>query len=738
MATVVTFVQDQKEQQVLRIILESYGFDVVQLEPTHKGFLQSVQYSPKAILFEIPSDFKEQLNLISQLKSSMKTKQVPILGYGSHNDSKTLLEIKRAGVTKYVERPLQTSDIQEVFVPKTGKAITLHKKEQKVYEGELEDSAQIMSTDTSATTRIEIMVKRIGELLAFPFTIAKVLNVTQSASTGAKDLALAIEVDPVIVSEVLKVASSAYYSGANRSNTAIGVKDAIVRIGFTETKNIAISLSVMKLFTDEEKSVGFSREDFWYHSLSVAVIAGKLAKQANYPKPEIAFVCGLLHDFGIILIDEFFPAYLQTTLQETSQRGESFLKVQKEKWGMTHNDVVRRLFSEWNMPNEVLEVITNFYSYKDYENSADAQMVKLVHIVGLSDKIAKSLALGRECDEFVSLIPNEILKTLKCPVSFKDSFFEQVSKELTMFSSYLNLKTDKVEFTRTPLEKDIFHKIAIIDENKQIFNPFEYYMISQKNLLTYIDMDTDFSNLEVTPDVLVVFASQEQTTDEFSELFSLKRIVKQEKNSSDESVEESIEEENTEDTEMLPVIIVGGQDGNEETPLPDHVAHLPTELDLRVLCFSIESLNLGHSFSLKGDIEKELVDTQGEEIKDKEVTEKPFEFKTRVVESFVVVIELHGNVKVDKFKDLINVMITLLNKTKYLGVDFSFATEIPNEFLILLNNFKKVIKAKNGVVSSFAIIPADNSEEDSILPTDILRFESDSEFATYLKESIKL
>ncbi len=537
-----------RENQVLTIILESYGYDVIELPPTSKSFLQAQQCSPQAIVMELPEDLGYQFDLVSRIRSNGKLKTIPILTYGDHSDPQMLRKIHNTGIKHYIERPLQTSTIQEIIKPIKGSKLSLHTKEQHQYEGELEDTLKILNSKTSAMKRIEIMVSRIGELLAFPFTIAKVLSVTQSASTGAKELARAIEVDPVIVSSVLKVANSAFYSAANRSSSTMGVKDAIVRIGFNETKNIAISLSVMKMFTDEEKSVGFSREDFWFHSLVSAVIAAQLAKQANYSKPEFAFVSALLHDFGVILMDEFFPQFLKKTLQATGNRGESFLKVQQDMWKMTHNDVVKKLFTEWSMPDEVLEVITNFDSYTTYKNSVNQEMVTLVQIVGVSNDIAKSLNLGRECDEFVSEIPNEILTNLRVIGQFNDSFLKKLSSELTMFSTHLGLNTPPISFFKKPSESETNHRICFSEQEHQIFNPFLYNLHAQKNLITHVDSINEIEELEITPDIVLIHATKTQNISEFEMLFDIVKRVESNDKNPDNLTEMSGQNTNSDDT----------------------------------------------------------------------------------------------------------------------------------------------------------------------------------------------
>jgi len=452
------------------------------------------------------------------------------------------------------------------------------------------------------------------------------------------------------------------------------------------------------------------------------VIAGQLAKQANYPKPEFAFVSALLHDFGVILMDEFFPLFLKKTLHLTSQKGESFHSVSKQKWGMTHNDVVKKLFTEWNMPDEVLEVITHFESYKTYTNAIDKDMVTLVQIVGVSNQLAKSLSLGRECDEFISIIPNDILTNIRVIGQFNDSFLQKIAGELSMFSTHLGLNIPPVSFSKSVPDSEINHRICFTEQDHQIFNPFEHNLYSQKNVLTFVDSIDEIPELDVSPDIVIIHATPDQDISEFEELFSLVKKEDKEKEEKEEK-EESTEEPNAEKTPNdevlptsdsidttipLPILIIGGKPKTDTDNFPIHVVQVPDEIDLRIISFAIDSLIIGNPFSLSGepDADEERMQpaqsntlvTQKKTIQTEDV---PLTFKTRVVENRAVVIELHGAVKGEKFKELINILITLLNKTPNLGIDFSHTTDVPLEFYLLLENFKKVLREKKGQLCSF-------------------------------------
>ncbi len=185
-----------------------------------------------------------------------------------------------------------------------------------------EDISLILHPDTEPGRKIGAMVRHIANLAAFPFIVAKVLKIAGDEGTGAIELARAARADPYIVAHLLKISNSVFFASTHHRINS--VKDAIIRIGFMETRRIVMGMSVMKLFETRNKNLGFDRVDFWYHSLAVAIIAEHAARRAGSVDAEEAFLAGLLHDLGIILLDDYFPEVFDAVLHDTAQHAGSF------------------------------------------------------------------------------------------------------------------------------------------------------------------------------------------------------------------------------------------------------------------------------------------------------------------------------------------------------------------------------------------------------------------------------
>lgn len=711
MATVFVIVDNQRERQVLKIICESYGYDVLLLPLSDKSLPQLIQYRPEALIIEAPEQKSKLFSFLSQVTKNAATRRVRSLVYGTIPDAAYVQDVTSYGKTAYFLRPLKTDLIRQVLRPQNGSGATLHRESEEVFEGEFETTAQIMDKATSPQKRISLMKETIGELLAFPFTVVKVLNVTQSSTTGANDLALAIEVDPVVVSTVLKVANSALYGRAGKSITSI--KDAIVRIGFVETKNIAVSLSVMNLFSEEENSIGFDRKEFWYHSITVAVIAQELAQRAGFPRPEVPFVCGLLHDFGIILLDEFFPSFLFSNLRKATQSGHSFLEEQYKEWGMSHNDVVYSLFSEWNMPDELLLPLKEWRKAFDFSDPINDHMTILLHSVRAADIIAKSLALGRECDQNVLPLPESFFEMFKITDQLEDSFFKKITNSLNLFDSFLQLAHEPFNFSRNIPSDLIQGNVNFINNTGSFFEAIEYHLISQNFQLQY---KTDIESVvesATPPDIQIVSC---QSSYDKTVLENLATIVI-EREAPDGQIEKV----------PLPLLVVGPETMRDQITetMPDHVGFIANNTDLRILLFSVQRLIFGHPLT-SHDSDEESSDTGSTE-SSAEVN-KPA-ISTRILNKSAIVISLKGHLSASYMTELKELIKRFLQKTNILIFNFEDPENCSPNLLMLLEEFRKILHQKR-ITLVLCHIGTDREFTDE--SGAILKFERDEEVVQHV------
>jgi HD-like signal output (HDOD) protein len=493
MITLIIMIQNEREEQILKAAFEQRGVKVVLSKPTYQNYVMILQYIPDIVFMELPHICTEQLAFARRLRAYKRTKTIPIAGYGSKIDEMVKNGISQSGFTLYIERPLKFSMLLKVFAQ-------LLKNHGKTFAAPAEPSDRekdlelIINSDALPMQKLEAMIRHISSLLAFPFTVAKVLQISQSEKSGASNLAQAMSSDPSITTHILKVANSVFFASSNHRISSI--KDAIVRIGFNETRKIVMGMHIMQLFKGESRSSGFDRVDFRYHSLIVGLLSERFAKLVGDIYVDTAFLTGLLHDLGIILLDEFLSPVFGRALEATAASGGHFIDSQTELFNVNHNDLIGSLFPLWKIPQDITDAITFQFKIEEFNGAFNTPGKKLAVCIALASQIAKTVHIGRECDEFVYPISDTVLKYAKLKTGISKSFIENLNADLAMYQNFLGLESRTFVSEIAGVEEPSNHTIALFTPEPFVFIPVEVHLRNMgfkiRNVKTLFDKEDVF------------------------------------------------------------------------------------------------------------------------------------------------------------------------------------------------------------------------------------------------------
>ncbi len=522
---------NEREAQVLKMALKQHGIEVVFTDVSYQSYVKLLQYLPDILMVEFPRICTEHLHFVSIVRKHKRTGKTPIIGYGSINDTALKKGILGKGVSVFLDRPLKFTSLMAVveqLLKRQNKSLEDARVQEKRADIN-EITEQLLSADTLPVKKIEIMREHVSKMMAFPFTVAQVIRIAESSKSGAADLSKVITADPVISASILKVSNTVFFAGANRRISSI--KDAIVRIGFRETKRIVVSMAVMDLFDKKNKNIGFDRVDFWYHSLTTAIIGEHIAARIGGISPEDAFLAGLLHDFGIVLLDEFFPDIFRQALEITTSNGSHFFNEIEELIGIGYNDVVSSLFEEWKMPESLVQAVVGQNSFRrTYESGAGSPGGMLTVCVGLANVLAKTLAMGRGCDLFVAPIDKGCFSVAKMPHGVGKNFLERIGGEVDLYRRFLKL--DERDFLSTVQGVDNAEelRVGLINTTDEPFVPPAIYLSRQGMQVEVLAGEVDMDRCDGRFDLIVLWGNDsvtEETIRQYEQVvcFSRKEAV---------------------------------------------------------------------------------------------------------------------------------------------------------------------------------------------------------------------
>jgi HD-like signal output (HDOD) protein len=226
------------------------------------------------------------------------------------------------------------------------------------------------------------IVRTIPQSATLPEGASDVIQLTSNPDTDAAALTDIINFDPALGIRILKVANSSFYS-MGRSITSLD--QAIVLLGNKAIRNIALAVSLARLYRDDDANCRFKALSLWKHSVGVATAASLLASKVKQVDTDEAFLAGLLHDIGIIVEMQACRRSLEKALHGMATGVYSSLReAERDCCGATHEQFGEALCRQWALPAEFIGV-TGFHHEPlrcDSENSCYI-LCQLIHVADI-------------------------------------------------------------------------------------------------------------------------------------------------------------------------------------------------------------------------------------------------------------------------------------------------------------------------------------------------------------------
>lgn len=207
-----------------------------------------------------------------------------------------------------------------------------------------------------ASTTIQAM----DSLPPLPAVALRVIQVAQDPRSSASDLAVLVSSDPGMSARILRIANSAAY---RRGNEVTSVQQALVRLGFVQARNVAVSTAITSAFPPDALNALFRVEQFWRHSLAVALKAAELAGQRRDVDPPTAFTAGILHDMGRLAMFHADPAGLDQVVARVIRGENDLLTLEAVALQYDHAAVGARLARRWKLPGEIADAIEGHHDH---------------------------------------------------------------------------------------------------------------------------------------------------------------------------------------------------------------------------------------------------------------------------------------------------------------------------------------------------------------------------------------
>ena len=256
----------------------------------------------------------------------------------------------------------------------------------------------------NAREKVEEALAQGKGLPATPDVVVRITELCGNPNATARDLGKVLQLDTALTTRILKQVNSAFYGLSASIKT---VTHAVVILGFNETKNIALSVPVAGLYSEQANAPGISVPALWDKTLEIACFARALSYHIRYPVPEEVFVAGMLSNTGMVVLNSILGDDYAAVVAASPE--EEFLpEVELSELGISHPEVCRLLAKKWRFPQELVDAVS-----RNYDPVFAGEVLMLAALIYTARRARQVLLAGGSQEAAIDRLSGEVAEALQ-------------------------------------------------------------------------------------------------------------------------------------------------------------------------------------------------------------------------------------------------------------------------------------------------------------------------------------
>ncbi len=225
-------------------------------------------------------------------------------------------------------------------------------------------------------------IRKFKDTKTLPHVVTNLSRLIADEDSTMKDFEDVIKMDPILVVRLLRLVNSPFYGLSQRVDS---IGRAVAYLGMKNLHNLAVTDALKNIFQEKSTSQAFSREKLWLHCAAVSICAKMIAERIFEANGDDAYLCGILHDFGLIVESQVDPENFFAACDACAD-GESLTTHEQEHLGTDHSEIGYLLTIDWEMPVTIQEAIRDHHL-----ESGDYAPESLTGIIQIAEYITGQL-----------------------------------------------------------------------------------------------------------------------------------------------------------------------------------------------------------------------------------------------------------------------------------------------------------------------------------------------------------
>ena len=261
------------------------------------------------------------------------------------------------------------------------------------------------AADSGASRQVELILEQVDSLPTLSPVALQVLTLGSADEVEIDEVVRLLESDPALTATILGLCRRADKGLGDRIDT---VKRAVVMLGMDAVRSAVLSVHVYEMLRERgelndrdgrtpdpmEGEPRFDRVGLWKHSVAVACASELLAKRNPElgVQPDEAFVAGLLHDLGKLVLELVLPRALGRVAELAERRSSDAAPIERTIVGLDHHTAGRRVAARWRLPVALQDVM--WLHSQPYRSLPELPHRPLIGLVTLAKAFCRRQHIG--------------------------------------------------------------------------------------------------------------------------------------------------------------------------------------------------------------------------------------------------------------------------------------------------------------------------------------------------------
>jgi HD-like signal output (HDOD) protein len=252
-------------------------------------------------------------------------------------------------------------------------------------------SRALFLRDVLNNKQLQRVVSQVQCLPSMPSLYIELVDELNHPQPSTQQIAEIISQDLGMCAKMMQLVNSAYFGLPQR---VADPKESVLYLGLETVKALVLSLQIFSSFDRTKVDERFF-DGLWNHCWSTGNLAKWISLQETSDNflVDQAFLAGLLHDVGKLVLITGLPNQFRAALALQQEKQSTNCQAEQEIFGCTHAEVGAYLLGLWGLPNPIVEAVALHHRPADCSGQ-NFSTVSAVHIANAIEHKLKPPLVG--------------------------------------------------------------------------------------------------------------------------------------------------------------------------------------------------------------------------------------------------------------------------------------------------------------------------------------------------------